>query len=128
MQGPKEILVFLRAGFDELSIGQHHIRSNQAINGQAELACQVAMTASESEAGHTRCGNDASRNGQTKGMGGVINRTPRGASVHADTPCARFDMHPAHARQVDDQPLVATAEPRPAVPAPANGQQQIVLA
>ena len=71
-QRPEEIGVLRLAGGDEAAVGQHHVGLEQVVDGQAELAGEVAEPAAEGDAADAGGGDDAAGGGQPEGVGGVV--------------------------------------------------------
>ena len=61
-------------------------------------------------------------------VGGVVDVAPRAAAADAYGPRGRVDLDRAQTGEVDDEAVVAGAEPGAVVAAAAHGDQQVVLA
>jgi hypothetical protein len=73
-QCPEQLGVLLPAGGDELAVGGHHVRREQAVAGQAALAQQPADPAAEGEASDASAGYQAAGDGQAERLGLVVER------------------------------------------------------
>ena len=85
-QRPQQVGVLLLAGGDEAAIGKHDIGLEQIVDGQAVFARQVAMPAAQRQARNAGGRNDARRDGQTEGMGSVVDVALRAAGCQR-APC-----------------------------------------
>ncbi len=70
------------AGRHEATVGQNNIGFNQVVNCQAMLARQISVAAAERKTGDTGCGNDSSRNSESKGRTGVVDIALHAAGPH----------------------------------------------
>ena len=71
-QRPEEIGVLLLVRRDEAAVGEHDVGLEQIVDGQAELAGEMADAAAEGDAADAGGGDDAARRGQTEGVRGVV--------------------------------------------------------
>ena len=105
-QRPEEIGVLRLAGGDEAAVGEHDVGLEQIVDGQPELAREVAQPAAEGDAADAGGGDDAARRGQPEGVGGVVQIAQRRAALDAGGAGLGIDADPVHRREVDDQPVV----------------------
>ncbi len=74
-QRPEEIGVLRFTGGDETAVGQDHVGLQQIVDGQPELAREVADPAAEGDAADAGGGDDAARGCQSESVGGVMEVT-----------------------------------------------------
>ncbi len=113
---------------DDAAVGEHDLGLEQVVDGQPVLAREIAVAAAERQPGDAGRRDDAGRHRQPVGAERAVDLALRAAGLDAHGPARRVGIDPLHGRQVDDQPAVAAAEPRPVVPAAADGQQEAPLA
>ena len=126
-QAPEQVGMAGRTGRHQPAVGEDDVRLEQVVDGQAVLARQVPHAATEGESGDTGRRDDAEGYGETVGMGGVVDVA--GGAAGGDAHGAVLDVHadPAHPGQVDHQPVVHAAEPRPVVASAADRDFQAGL-
>ena len=127
-QSPEEIGVVRLVRGNKCAVRQNHIGLDQIVDGKPVLAAEIAVAATESQAGDACRRDDAERDGKTEGVGGVVNIACRAASPHPHGPVCRIDAHALHHRQVDDQPVVDAAESGSVVAAAADGDGKLAVA
>ena len=125
---PEEVGVFLFTGRHEATIGEYHVRAEQVVDGEAVRTRQVADPTAQCEAGDPRAANRSARSGHAKGVRRVVHVSPYAASFHADGARGGIHAYPLHAREIDNQTIVADPEAAPVVAAPAYRGQQLVFA
>ena len=116
-----------RVGGHKAPVGQHDIRLDQVVNGQAVLAREIAVAAAQREAGNAGRRDDPGRHGQSKRMTGMIHVALRATGSHPHGAVRRIDAHPLHQGEIDHQPVIATAQSGPVVAAAAYGGEKIIL-
>jgi hypothetical protein len=60
-------------------------------------------------------------------MSGVIHVALRATGSHPHSAVRRIDMHPLHQGEINNQPVIATAQSGPVVTAAAYGGEKIIL-
>ena len=126
-QGPEEVLMLRRIGGHKAPVGQHDIRLDQVVNGQAVLAREIAVAAAERKAPNAGRRDDPGRYRQSKRMTGVIHVALRAARFRPHGAVRRVDAHPLHQGEVYHQPVIAAAQSGPVVAAAADGGEKIIL-
>ena len=125
---PVEVRVRRRAGRHQLAAGEHDIGLDEVVDGQPELARQVAHPAPEREPADAGVGDDPGRDGQAERVGRVVDVTEQRAALDARGLLDRVDTDAAHLRQVDDEAVVHGPEARRAVPAAADRDVEALVA
>jgi hypothetical protein len=124
----KEVFVLLLAGLHKAPIGQDHVGFEQVIDGEAVLASKVAVPATQGETRYAGGRDDAGGHGQPEGVGSVVHVAPGCAALDAYGLRIRVDADTPHRREVYHQPVVGQAQAPAIVPAPAYGQEHLVVA
>ena len=119
-QRPEQVRVLVLAGGPDLPVGGDHLGGDQVVHREPVAAGQVADAAAEGQSTHAGRGDDPARGRQSVGMGGVVEVPPGGTAAGPGGTGLRVDVHMPHQRQVDHHAVVVGAEPRRAVPTPAN--------
>ena len=115
-------------GGDEAAVGQDHVHLEQIVDGEAIAARQVAQPAAEGDPADAGGGDDAVRQRQPEGIGGVVEVAQFRPALDAGGAGRRIDADAIHQAQVEDHPVVAGAQARAVVPAAADGEEQAPLA
>ena len=116
------------AGRHEPAVGEDDVGFEQVVDRQTVLARQIPSAAAERQAGDAGRRDDAEGHGEAERVRRVIDVAGRAAGFDAHGAARGIHAHALHHRQVDDQPVVAAAEPGAVVAAAADGEQQALLA
>src|SRR5262245_49326520 len=106
-QAPEEIGVALGARGDDCAHGRDDLGGEEIVAGEAVFAHQPADAAAEREAGDAGARDDAGRYGQAMDVGLTIDVAQGGPALHARRAALRIDEDSLHARQIDDDAVVA---------------------
>src|ERR1700738_5581095 len=90
-QAPVEVSVLRLAGGDNATVGEHDLRLQQIVDGEAMLAGEVSGAAAKREAGDTGRRDNAGRHGEPVDMRGVVDIALRAAGTGANG--ARGGIH-----------------------------------
>ena len=82
-QSPQQVRVLRLGSGDEAAVGQNHVRLEQAVDGEAVLAAEVAVTAAQRQARDAGRREDPEGDGLTEGLGRVIDVAGRAARPHS---------------------------------------------
>ena len=124
----KRSALLLLAGGDEAAVGEDDVGLEQVVDGQSELAGEMADAAAEGDAADAGGGDDAAGRGQAEGVGGMVEIAQHGAGLDAGGARHRIDADAVHRREVDHQPVVDGAQAGAVVAAAADGDGDAVLA
>jgi hypothetical protein len=125
---PEQIWFLGGAGPHLAPIGQHDVRREQVVDGQAVRPRQVSESAAEGQATDAGGGEDAARGGEAVGTGGGVHLTPGAAAADRHGPALGIHLDRVEAREVDDQAVVTGSEPATVVPTTAYGEEELLLA
>jgi hypothetical protein len=106
-QRPEQILVFLRTGCEQFSIGGHDIGRQQVIEGKAKFPVEVSEAAAQGESRDAGAWYDSSGGGQPERLGLMIKIALGGPAFGARSPVLRIDDNAVHTGQIDYQTVVA---------------------
>src|SRR5688500_15932437 len=126
--GPEQIRVFLLARRDEASVAEYHIGFEQVVDGQSAAARQVTDASAQRQPADSGSRDDPACGRHAEGVGAMVDLTPDAAAGDADRASGRIDPDSLHVREVDNDAVVADAEPGTVVTATANREQHVVLA
>jgi hypothetical protein len=127
-QRPEQVGLLGLARAHEPAVGEHHVGRDQVVDRQAASAGEVAESPAEGDAADAGRGDDAARQREAERMGRVVDVAEQRAAEHARDLRHRVDDHAAHAREVDDEPVVDAAQARAVVSAAADRQRQALAA
>ncbi len=82
-QSPQQVRVPRLGSGDEAAVSQNHVRLKQAVNREAVLAAEIAVTAAQRQARDTGRRYDPERHGLTEGLGRVVDVAGRAARPHS---------------------------------------------
>ena len=68
----KQVGILGFAGGDEAAIGQHHVGLDQIVDGKPVLAAEIAVAAAQRQPADAGRRDDAERDRQAEGVGGVV--------------------------------------------------------
>ena len=122
-QRPEQIGVLGRVRAHRRAVGEHNLGAGQAVDRQAETACQMAEPATEREPPDARCRDDPRRRRPAVRGGRLVDLSPRAAAADAHPVGAGVDHHCRHARKVDDDAIVDDAEAAAVVSAAADRER-----
>lgn len=112
---------------DEAPIGQDHISLDEVVDGEPVLVRQVSDATAQGKPGNASRRDDAERHGQAECVRRVIDVAGGAAALDANDAPFRIDVNTLHRGQVDDEPVIAAAQPGAVVAAAADGQQQALV-
>jgi len=123
---PEQIRVLGGTRPHEVTASGNHVHRQQLVDGEPVLAHQPAQAAAEGQAGDTGMGHNPRRRREPVPLRGAVKIAEQRPGLHARR--ASFGINPdaVHQRQVDDKSVVADGVPGEAVPAAADGHQDIV--
>src|SRR5215204_2769697 len=119
-QRPKEIRVLRLARFHERRVGEDDVGFHEMVDGEAELARQVADAASERETADSRRAERARRHCEAVPVRRVIDVGEGASAADLHEPRLRIDPNPPLRRQVDHEPSLRDCESGPAMAAAPN--------
>ena len=111
-------------GADPLAARQHDLRLEQVVDRQAALAGQVAHAAAEREAADAGGRDDPARRRQPVLVGRGVDFAPGAAAADPHRAGLGIDLDVLQAREVEDDAVVAGAQPGAVVAAAAHRQQE----
>src|SRR5262245_18010938 len=88
----------------------------------------MAESPAQGQSANTSGGENTAGRGQAKGMRGVIHISPGTAPLNADRTCHGIDANALHAREIDDQAIIARAKTTGIVAATTHGEKHVVIA
>ena len=121
---PEEVFVLARACGDQVAGGQQDVGLEQIVEGQPELASQVAHATAKCQPGDPGRPEDARRDGEPERVSRVIEIGQGAARLYPHGPLVRVDPDPAQASEVDDESVVDRPEARAMVAAPSDRDLQ----
>ena len=124
---PEQVGFLGRARGPPLAVGGHHVHRHQIVGGEPIGAGEPADAAAERQPADPGGGHDASRGGETEGVGLPIELTPGGTSLDPYGAARRIHPDRSHAGQVDHHSPVAHGVAGDVVTAAAHGQPQPVF-
>ncbi len=126
-QRPKEVGIFILAGMDLPAVGQHDVRTDQIVDGQAVFARQVAVAAAQRQPADAGRRYNAADRRQAVFMGGLVNVAPRAATFDICGFGIGIDPDFIHPGEVDDQSVIHQRQPGAVMPAAPDGDFYIVF-
>src|SRR5262245_34147098 len=117
---PEEVSVLVGIGGDQPPIRQYYIHGEQIIDGEAILARQVAVSATQGQSADTGGHEEGAHCRQAKDMRGMIHVTPGAAALDPYCACAGIDAYAPHTREIDHQTAITHREARATVAATAQ--------
>ena len=127
-QRPEQLRVLVGARVHLRAVGQHDVGADEAVDGQAEAAREVADAAAEREPADAGRGDDARRGRAAVLAGRRVDLGPRAAAAHADGLGCGVDDHVVETAEVDDDRVVGDAEAAAVVAAAAHRDALVVSA
>jgi hypothetical protein len=125
---PEQVRVLVVARADDVAVGQDDLGLEQVVDGQAALAGEVAEAAAEREPADPGGRDDPAGRGQTVLVRRAVDLAPGAAAGDPDGPGLGIDLDALQRREVDDDAVVAGAQPGAVVAAAAHREQQPVIA
>ena len=127
-QPPEQVGVLVLVGHHELAVGGDHVAGAEGVDGEAELAHEVADAAAQGQAADAGVADEAAGGGQPEGLGLPVEMGVEAAALDLDRPGLGVDPRSGHCRQVDHQPVVAHGVAGDGVPAAPDGRVEALVA
>ena len=125
---PEEIGILRLVRGHEPTVGQHHVGLDQIIDGEPELAAQVARPSGKREPRDAGGRDDAERHSQSERVRRVIDLSGQAARGDPHGLGRRIDPYALHHRKIDNETIIDAAESGSIMAAATNGDGQILLA
>ena len=106
-QAPEQVGVLFLVGHHELAVGGDDVARAEGVDGEAELAHEVADAAAQRQAADAGVADEAAGGGQPEGLALPVEMGVEAAALGLDGAGVGVDSCAGHGRQVDDQAVVA---------------------
>ena len=124
---PEKLVFSTFAGNDKAAVGKHDISLDQAIDSQAILPAQIAVsTAQRQPPSHPGGRDDPEWNCLSERVSGVVDFACCTPWLHTHRAVHWIDAHPLQSRQIDHQTLVDAAKPGAVVTAATYSDRNCV--
>src|SRR5262249_27142430 len=119
-RGPVEIRVLLRVRTHDGAVGERDVDPDDVLAGQAKMTASPTETALEQKAAHGDVGSVRRRKEQAPARQRSVERCALDPRPDARDACRLVDLDRIHAREIDQQRVVAEMILRPAMAAGAQ--------
>src|SRR5262249_32791649 len=127
-QAPEQLGMLVGARPNASAIRGDDLRGDKVVAGQAMLAHEPAVAASQCETSDACRGHDATDGGQPMALGRGVDVLPRGPGADHDKAPLDVDPRGAHCGQIEHEAIRADRVARDVVAPALDGDQQIAIA
>ena len=127
-EGPEEIFILRDTGGEYFTVRGDYLAGQQIVDGHAVLAKQPANTTPEGETPNTCLRHYPGWDCETEWVRFPVEIAKRRATLDAYGACGRVHMDGAHAREINDNAIVAKGTAADIVASASNCREQIVVA
>jgi hypothetical protein len=128
LDAPQQVRVLVGARAQDPAVRRDDLGGDEARARRPEQTLEPPRAAPERQAGHAGVRHPAAGHRQTVRLRGGVELAPGQAGAEATGATLDVDLHPLHRTHVDDDAVVAARVAGARVPAPADGDHEVLLA